>query len=488
MKRPLPALILKESTLALRSPLLWALALVTVAGRIVTTWKEMPDWSGETVNTATSALVIGAGAMLAGNLAILRDARSDAVELTEALPVRPQTRTLGVLVAYPLAGVLVAAPAMGIQLGSLLIGSRPTGHADVRELVTGLLLVALMGALGVAAGCWIPGLIAAPIGIVLFFWTLVQFPSTWLLPVVPELKLAIDPVRPPGWHLLYVAALVLLAGSVALLRHGRRPVPVITAVSGAAAVVVAGALTLNSPAAKAAAQVGDLRQSTRSATAGAEHCRELNTTRYCAFPAYAAWIPLWQGAVDPVVAAVPEASRERLPGIVQRAATGVLDPAVTDGNILTTTSWGRNGAERASRRTLAAQMAAAAGGLPWGTQRGGGPQGCDARGQARTVVALWLIGQVEQPVAATTKRTSIRTDDGGQSALEVPRSDLGSVDYGEAELGYAKQLLAQPAARERIWEHWAVLTAPTTTVDQALPLLGLGRSNASAEPKGTPCE
>ncbi|MEV7519879.1 hypothetical protein [Streptomyces sp. NPDC091371] len=488
MRKPLVALILTESALALRSPLLWALALLTVAGRIATTWQDMPNWSVQTVDTATSALVIGAGTMLAAQLAVLRDARADAAELMEPLPVRPRTRTLAVLVAYPLAGVCVTVPAMAVQMGSLLVGSRPAGHADVRELATGVLLVALMGALGVAAGRWTPVLIAAPIGILLFFWSVVQFPRTWLLPVVPDLKLAVDPVRPPVWHLVYVAALVLLAGSVALLRDGRRPAPVLAAAVGAVAVVAAGALTLDSPAAAAAARTGDLRKSTLSVSDGADDCRQEKTTTYCAFPSYAQWIPLWRGAVEPVTEAVPEGPRDRLPGIVQRTATGVLDPAVAGRNILTTTQWGRNGAERESRRALAAQMAAAASGFPWGTQRAASPQGCDARGQARTVVALWLIGQTEQPVAATKTRKSITTDDGKQSATEVPASDLGSVDYGPAELGYARQLLASPGARERIWEHWAVLTAPATTLDQALPLLGLTPEPGSGTPKGTPCE
>ncbi|MEU3821104.1 hypothetical protein AB0E74_15990 [Streptomyces sp. NPDC030392] len=487
MRKSLTALTTTEFVLALRSPLLWGLALVTVIGRIITTWQTMPNWSVQTVDTATSAIVVGAGGMLAANLATLRDTRADAVELMEPLPVRPWTRTLAVLIAYPLAGGLVATLAMGIQLGSLLVSSRPAGHFDAAEPAAGVLLVALMTTLGVAAGRWVPSLIAPPIGILLFFWTLMQFPGVWLLPQVPDLKLAVDPVRPPAWHLAYVVGLVVLAGSVALLRHGRRPASVVVAAGGMVVVLVAGALTLNSPEAESAARVGDLRQSTESVTTGAVDCRESASTTYCAFPPYAEWIPLWQGAVEPVVAAVPEGARERLPDIVQRAPTGVLDPAVAGRNILTTTSWGRNGTERDSRRALAAEMAAAATGFPWGTQRGGGPQGCDARGQARTVVALWLIGQVERPVAATSTRTSIRTGDGKQKAMEVPRSDLGSVDYGPSELAYAEQLLKQPGARERIWANWTVLTAPTTRVDQALPLLDLARA-ATETPKGSPCE
>ncbi|MFF4951435.1 hypothetical protein [Streptomyces chattanoogensis] len=488
MSRPLTALVVVEMRIALRSPLLWLLTLLTVTGRTVSTWHEMPNWSVETVDTATSALVIGAGAMLAANLAILRDRRADAVELTDPLPVRKRTRTLAVLVAHPLVAMVYAAMAMGAQMAGLRINSHPVGHFDIRELLAGVLLVALMTALGAALGRWIPSLFAAPVCILLFFWTLVQFPQSWLLPMVPSLKLAIDPVRPPTWHLVYVAALALGVGTAALLRHGRHLGLVIPSVGSAAAVVVAITLTLNSPAATDAARTEDLRQSSRSVSTGADHCEKLQSTRYCAFPSYAGWIPLWRDAVGPVVAAVPTAFRHRLPGITQRTGTGTFDPKVTSRNILTNTSWGRNGAERDSRRALAGQMAAAATGFPWGTQRGAGPSGCDARGRARTVVALWLIGQTEKPLPATTTRSSVSTDDGKRSDRETPASDLGAVDYGSLELAYAQRLLAQPGARERIWANWSVLIAPTTTIDQALPLLDLKRAAAPEAPKGTSCE
>lgn len=186
------------------------------------------------------------------------------------------------------------------------------------------------------------------------------------------------------------------------------------------------------------------------------------------------------------MAAVPTTFRRRLPDVTQRAETCTFDPAVTDRNVLTTTSGGRNGAEQDSRRALAAQMAAAATGFPWGVRRDAGPAGCDARGQARTVVALWLIGQAEEPLPATSTRTSVRTDGGDISNREVPASDLGAVSYGQAELAYAHRLMARPEARERVWANWAALTDPATTIDQARPLLRLDHTAASRTAEGTP--
>ncbi|MEU2791636.1 hypothetical protein [Streptomyces sp. NPDC007100] len=488
MNHALIPLAAAETRIALRSPLLCLLTLLTATGRTLATWHEMPNWSVATVDTATSTLLVGAAVMLAANLATLRDRRADAVELTGPLPVRPQTRTLAVLLAYPPVAMVYAAIAMGVQLAGMLVGSRPIGHFDTRELLSGVLLVGLMAVLGTAVGRWAPNLFAAPVGILLFFWTLMQFPQSWLLPVVPYLKLAIEPVRPPAWHLVYVTALILVAGTAALLRHSRPLGLVLASVGSAAAVAVATVMTLHSPAAAAAARVGDLRKTTRSVTAGADHCETYDTTRYCAFPSYAGWIPLWRGSVEPVVAAVPTAFRRRLPDVTQRAETGTFDPAVTDRSVLTTTSWGRNGAGQDSRRALAAQMAAAATGFPWGTRHGAGPAGCDASGQARTVVALWLIGQTEEPLPATSTRMSVRTDGGDLSDREVPTSDLGAVRYGQAELAYARRLMARSEARERIRANWSALTDPATTVDQALPLLRLDRTAASRTPEGTPCD
>ncbi|MEU1725792.1 hypothetical protein [Nonomuraea sp. NPDC005692] len=67
------------------------------------------------------------------------------------------------------------------------------------------------------------------------------------------------------------------------------------------------------------------------------------------------------------------------------------------------------------------------------------------------------------------------------------QSPLGMIRYGAAELGYARRLLTTPDARQRIWTHWRTLVKPGTTVEQALPLLGL-RPEFPADPvKGQPC-
>jgi hypothetical protein len=99
---------------------------------------------------------------------------------------------------------------------------------------------------------------------------------------------------------------------------------------------------------------------------------------------------------------------------------------------------------------------------------------CDVRGQARTVVTIWLMGHVVPP--EEPHMLQIDANFGRQS----------SAMWGPAETSYAKQLLASPRARERMHANWETLLKPTTTIDQALPLLGLERTS-NAPMGATPC-
>lgn len=486
MNRSLGALVLFETRLQLRNPLVLSLAVVMLAARTFTSWQRMPNWSVDTVDTATAALILGAGAMLSSNLATLRDSRGGLAELLAPLPARPRTRTLAVLVAAVSVAVLLSVVVMALHFATLLVGSVPVGRFDLAEPATGVVMVALMAAAGVALARWVPGLIAAPITVLVVVWAMFQFPGAWLLPVVPDLKIAVDATRPPLWHLLYAAGLLVAVVAAAVLRHGLRPWSGTLLAAGLAAVVLGGVLTTTSPEASSPSASADRGRSDRLVTAGADHCETLNEVRYCSFPSFAAWIPLWQRAVDPVVAAAPSAARERLPSIVQRTRTGRLDPRAQEFVIMPDTSWGRNGGEVASRRSLAAQVAGALTGFPPITVRQT-MDGCDARNQSRTVVALWLTGQVEEAVEPERTHSQVRLPDGGEGTRTRATSDLGQVDYGDAELALAAELLRSPGARERIREHWDVLVDPSTTIGQALPLLGVTGDVPVGEPGGTPC-
>ncbi|MEV8516035.1 hypothetical protein [Dactylosporangium sp. NPDC051484] len=439
-------------------------------------------------DTALTGLVVGAGLMLSANLATLRDQRGDAGELFDPVPIRVDARTIATLLACVVAGTVLGVAVIAAQVGSMLVNSTPVGRFDLAELANGVLVTILMTTVGVAAGRWTPGLIAAPIVILLFFWAVFQFATSWLLPVVPRADLVVGAPRPPAWHALYVLALILVFGAAAVLRHGHGPYRVGLVTVGTALAVLTATMSLTSPEAALMRKAIDRSKTPTSIIEGADHCVSSGGVTYCSFPSYTGWIPLWEQAVAPVVAALPSEVRTTLPTVRQRTATGMIDPQVLADNILPGTTWGRNGGEVASRRWLAAQMAAAATGLPREGQYSGGRAGCDLRGQARAIVVLWLIGQVERPVLPGRSSVYVRErGNGAERARTNVQSDFGAVDYGAAELAYAERLLTTADAGDRIRAGWRKLVDPATNVDEALPILGLTAGSAASKAEGTPC-
>lgn len=487
MRRPFPVLVAFELRHQLRHPVLWSLALALLAIRIVATWQQLPDWPNAVVDAADSAIIIGAGALLAMSLAASRDARPAAAGIFEALPVGAAVRTLALVVAGFTAAVVVTAVVIALQIGSMLIGSTSPAGVDYAELGAGLLLAGCMAVLGVAVARWAPRPVFAVVAVFVVLWFRLQFPGSWLLPVVPSESLVAAMPRPPVWHLLYVAALAAVLAGVAMLRAGRTAARLSATAAAVAVAVAAATLTLTSPEARSPEATIDPRKSMASATAGADRCANSEGIDYCAFPRFADWIPLWQAAVDPVAAAVPAAVRPSLPGVLQRVPVGVVDTAQAATNVLVGTEWGRNGGEVASRRFLAAQMAAAATGLPRADVRASSPLGCDGRGQARLVIALWLVGQVEDPQPAGQIERTVRGSDGREQSRTTPESDFGTVDYGDAELTMARGLLRDPAATARIGEHWSALVDPGTDLAEAAALLGLAQAPQAEPVKGQPC-
>ncbi|MEO3809529.1 hypothetical protein ABGB17_11065 [Sphaerisporangium sp. B11E5] len=454
------ALALFEVRRLLRSPLLWAAAALAVTWRATMTWQMMPNWSLEAVHTATATLIVGAAALVAANLVTTRDRRDGIREALAALPVRAPARTSAAVVATCAVAVLGATAATLLLLATLSVDAVPAGRLDVYELCGGVAAVALAAALGVALGRWIPHPMAPLVAIFLLGMAMIVGAGGRLLPVVFVWDMPVHLSRPSGLHVVYVCALVVLAGAAALLRYGPRPARVTAAVTALA--VAAGVTT---------ATAGEAQD----VPAATQHCERRGDLTYCAFPGYEPWIALWAGAVEPVARALPPAARAHLPQIRQRAGGDMefyLPQADADRSVRPGQTWGRNGGETAYRRTLAARTAAAITGLPWGGRNSQVDSlSCDARDQARTVVALWLAGHTAAqrlPVDVEIIRKF-----GNRRVGTMGRSDMGWVDYSAAELEYSRHLLARPGARQAVWEHWDRLLDPRTTVRQALPLLGL---------------
>ncbi|MEU7913382.1 hypothetical protein [Microbispora bryophytorum] len=474
------SLVRLEAVRLLRSPLVWGAAVFMVALRVWQTWSRAPAWPEVTIDTAYGCLLVGAGALLAANLAVNRERRHGMPETIRALPVRAPARTRALLVAAPAVAATVACAATAVHLLSLL-PAHPAGRFDPWEALTGPVGAALFGVLGVAVGRWLPGPATGPV--VLFAIAapveLSRSGGSWaaLLPVIlhHDLPMEINP-RPSGAHLGYLFALIPLVAALGMARYGVRPRRSIAALAGLAVAVPTGAVAI--------AGLHDAVPEERLArwsTPAAQRCREAEGVRYCAYPGYEAWIPLWARAVRPVVAAVPPAQRARVPEIRQRIGDvsagrgrGTMRkpewPHPTGPFFL----WGRNGTEPLSRAWLGGQVAARMAGLPdpdwWRAAitdpiydasnigvRVGTP-GCTEWGRARTLVALWLGGQAG-PVRVAASSWAQTEDSERPAAERLYR--------------YAERLVARPDARSRVWAHWTTLMDPATTVEQALPLLGL---------------
>ncbi|RJL35521.1 hypothetical protein D5H75_01580 [Bailinhaonella thermotolerans] len=483
----------------LRSPLWWGAAVLCLGLRLLATWPWLPDMSVDPASTSGAMLLLAVAVMTTANLATSRDTRHGMPRTLDALPGRAAERTKAATLAAVAVSTGIALPVMLCYLLARLAMGPVAGAFDPFEAVGGVLAVPFAAALGALLGRWTPSLVAVPaaaflIGALTWLNSQQGGYGSWFLPVVlfhgPDW-----PQRPSVLHAVYLLAAIALFAALALLRHGAGPVRVIAVLTAAAVTVPAGAAaTAAAPGpeinrrsvttrADPAAMPGALDAGVRRRYFGpdARRCETHHAVTYCAFRDYAAWIPSWVSAVNPVIQALPPAERRRPPVVRQTTDTWFGAEGDEGRSIRTFMVWGRAGAEDSHRAVLASQVIRSVLGLrPPGT-------GCDVRGQARALVALWLLGHVVPPAPPEDREIRV-----GSSVFMPEQSRLGMIRYGTAELGYARELLAMPDARRRVWTHWDTLIKPGTTVGQALPLLGLRprseQGKRLAEPaKGRPC-
>lgn len=461
----------------LRNPYLWTVAIGTLALLVSIQRTTLPNLGEATVTAAMATFLVAAALMVIANLATLRDQREGVPETLAALPGRADVRTRAVLLATGCVGAGLVAAVIGAHLLVRLTEGPAGGQVDLREVIAAMLAAAVMATFGVALGRWAPSSIAAPavLGILATgFFVGPLFLVAWHLPITMPYEIQV--FGRPAWPRLgYLAAALALLVALAMLRHGRRPLRLAVVAAALAAVVLAGI----GVAAAAPPERGGLLVDQGEPVAGQPEleCVERNALTYCHFPGFASWVPHWARAAEPVAAALPPEARHLMPPIVQHAGFG--SPAVaTDDEVLVRMVWGRGEAGENDRAQLAGRIAGQVTGLagPGWTYDDIGMPWCDGREQARTVVALWLAGQAAPPRPAPTGRPG-----------DLPESSLGSVGHGERELGYAQALLERADARALIWEHWTVLLDPATTVDAALPLLGLSEQFPAEPLLSEPC-
>lgn len=451
-----------------RHPLVWGMTALVLAVQLQLSRGQQPDLTVDPVHATGIATCLAGALLIVASLAVSRDGRHGMPELLAALPGRAEVRTRAVLFAAVVVAVVGQAVVVGGCLLVRALSGPVGGRLDVFEPLTALGVGALAATLGVAVGRWARWLIAGPVvvgglGLLIMFNT---DPGSWWLPVM-QTHWMDWPDRPSGPHLVYVLALAVLAGLAALLRHGRRPVAMVAALVALAVAVPAGATAAAvRPAARfptgKTLTLGDVDARVRERYFGrdAYRCEQREGVRYCALSDYASWIPLWAGVVAPIVRATPPSARDRVPVVKQY--TSSWSYTYEDGVAIVPMAWGED-----DQRELLAQSV--------GLDIGGFNRACDARDQARMVVALWLMGQ-----SSTIERPESLSMDGRMAVRTT-------IDYGDSEVGYAKLLLRSPGARERVWANWDTLMRPATTVEQALPLLGLPQRYPTSKPEGIPC-
>ncbi|MFC4008560.1 hypothetical protein ACFOY2_15115 [Nonomuraea purpurea] len=469
------ALFLFEALRMARHPLVWGATALVLALQTYLSWDQQPDLSVDPVHATGLSTCLAGAVLIVASLAVSRDGRHGMPESLAGLPGRAEHRTRAILLATPLVAGLAAAVAVGGYLAIRLLSGPAGGKLDVWEPLTAVAASMFAATLGAAIGRWARWLIAGPIVVaVLGFLIFTNFQNGaagWLLPVMQEDR-PDWPDRPSAVHLVYVVALTIVFGGLALLRHRLRIVPLAAVVAALAVAVPSGATAAAEPPivrfpVGRPLSLSDVDPRVRERYFGpdARRCSTRHGITYCAYKGYEPWIPLWESVVRPAADVLPADLRARLPSVQQTSMAWLYtDPP----EIRPTMAWGHP-----DQRILLAQDVASWAAdikIPVGTAR----VGCDAYGQARTVVMLWIIGQVAPPEPPRLLRAG---SDFGRSTV---------LRWGPAEVAYAKLLLHTPDARAKVQAHWDTLMKPTTTIDQALPLLGLPRTHAA--PTGArPC-
>ncbi|MGC0418741.1 hypothetical protein [Embleya sp. AB8] len=476
-----------EARRLVANPLLWILAVAAVALQFNDVRDRAPDLTVETVQLAGYGLLFAAGLLFACNAAAAREQRHGTAEAFGALPCPAPARTRAVALAGIVVGALLAPPVIGAYLALRYAQGHVAGRLDPFEPLALIAATALAAALGVALARWLPSPITAPIVVVgIGLATLLNRNRPelgfgdfggWFLPIV--LRQRPDwPSRPAALHLVYLLACVGLCVALAVLRHGGRPtrwsalglaLAVAVPIGAVATARAADPSTIPpAPGPRPGLAAVDHRVRERWFGPDAQRCELHAGVTYCAFRDYVPWIPLWADAVGPVAAALPPAARGRLPQVRQVTGTWswYVDPPPH--SVRTGLIWGRG---PAYRTMLAGGFAAEVTGLD--------TEGCDAGGQARTVLALWLLGRAGYPIDPKPVAIDL-----------IPQWTLGrpnplGPNYGAAEVTYARRLLADPSAPGRVQAHWdTLLKAP---LPEALPLLGLTPDVPITPAQGQPC-
>ncbi|HXW47261.1 MAG TPA: hypothetical protein VEL03_20880 [Streptosporangiaceae bacterium] len=370
-------------------------------------------WWAADVSIAACLLALAGGVLIASQLAASRVRRDAMEQLYASYPASAAVRTSAQLLGVT--GPLILAAALTAGAVAWLDHEGTLGAPRLWVLGTGLLLIVLAGAVGVALGSWVQHPLAGiltvlvlgliEIDLVLSISNPIHLPGglAWVFPwsapgsVLNSLP-GLSVPYPPPLHAAELAGLIVLAFVAALWPVlARRRVAAALAVAALAVTCWSGWLEARPVSSTVlTAMAREVMQ-----PAAFEQCQQFGRARYCYYPAFAPLVRQWAVPVDGVLARVPGTARRALtvrqvwdlyffnpplvsaggltsngPGPPTRLSTAVgnfqqalsADPGLISGSsippVYTDASWGTGGSLGAAQFALAVSTAEWATGLP----------------------------------------------------------------------------------------------------------------------------
>lgn len=307
----------------LRHPIMWVGALLSLVIFGFFTWHAAPVLHRDDIFMAAAMLPLAAATLIVANLASSRATRNATDELYGTTSSSPGLRIVGHIASLAYA-VVIALALIGVMFVYLMLDA-PVGKPRIAEIAVGPFTVVLFGAIGIAVGQWNPHPALGPMAVVVagaLQYMLIQpivgseatnstirNPSGWLAPWVPLSMTGEVPselvIRPAGWHLLYLAGIILIFIGIALTRRGSnlRMLPLFLA--GTAALVLGTVGQLTPASASQRAELVALMEHPEDH----QICKERSGVTYCAYPAYIGWLDRWAAPIEGALEQIPPSDR-----------------------------------------------------------------------------------------------------------------------------------------------------------------------------------
>ncbi|MEX2293523.1 MAG: hypothetical protein WD691_07005, partial [Acidimicrobiales bacterium] len=470
--------------------LLFVLFTFVWGGENTAPWSENLQTTPWLVHPVVGLTVLGA------HRAVTRGRRDGADEVLDTCPTGWTTRTLGHLgsgwLPAAVAAVFLAAMIIGISIqGELVHG--PISQADVLDVITALLLPVGGVTLGVALGRWLHHTfvpVVAVIGVAFATTTINGIgghgwnPYTALstAPTI-EGKSPVFTVRPAGFHLLWIVALIALMAALAVLRHQRTRAVQLAGVGAVALLAVAG-LGATRPLSVASAQrIADLVSHPENYQVCADASERVEV---CTFEHHREMLASFTALMAPVANALPPSAGSftlrhrylddlaKLPPEVRSLLDGV-DLFDRPRNEIALADVDDIGFDPLGTPLT---IALGAVGLPTVPDEHHLP--AVVSGQARGVVALWLAVRGVEAAQRSGVLTAYEPNAPDAYDRGLPRNadhtcSIPSVVWSAQDLAAARAIVVLPDARvsevlDAEWRHWV---GATTTTDELLDVLGL---------------